>query len=95
MRPFSFFNCFFVFSSTCVDGAFCFSYVDRCGFAGAVKFVNAIALARFRAFFFPEILEFVAAFMIEVATSFGKGFFESLRYTRDVAECSVGSETYV
>ena len=76
--PFFLFNSFFVFRGTCVDGAFSFSYVDRCGFTRAVEFVNPFAFAWVGpAFVFSakKVLKFVAAFVVEVATSFGKSFF--------------------
>ena len=68
-----------MFLSSDVDGPTRFAYVDRFLITAALDFVNAFAFSRRRtAFVFsPEdILEFLAAFTVQVAACFGERAFE-------------------
>ena len=92
MTPFLGLNCSFMFGGSCADGAASFSDVDGSGTARAMKFVNSFTFARRRTTFVfgtQDVLELVAAFIVEVASGFRKCAFESVRDSRDKAYSGV------
>ena len=96
--PFPVFHGFFVFFRAGVDGATSFSYIDGFLTAAALELVDSFTFTRRRAsliFCAEDVLELLAAFVVEVAACFGEGAFELMRDAGDEAESCIWAEAYV
>ena len=83
-----------MFLSPDIDGPTRFAHVDRFLVAAALELVNAFAFTRRGpAFVFSaeDILEFLAAFAVQVAACFGESAFELVRNARYEADGSIGA----
>ena len=77
-----------MFGGSCADGAASFTDVDGRRTARAVEFVDSFTFAwRGTTFVFcaEDVLELIAAFIVQIASGFRKGAFEGVRDSRDEA----------